>query len=65
MGLSRSIGKAPNGSLVLQLAAFQMCSLAEGIFGIDRNLASKGLEQGLGWVRIVDQLSCVLMKYGR
>jgi hypothetical protein len=64
MGLSSSIGKALDGSLVLQLAAFQMCSLEEGFFDIGRNLISKGLEQGLGWVRIVDQLGCVLMKYG-
>ena len=39
--------------------------MEEGFFSIGRNLASKGFEQGLGWVRIVDQLSSVLMKYGR
>jgi hypothetical protein len=39
-----------------------MRSLEENFFGVGRNLASEGLEQNLGWVRVIDQLSRVLMK---
>jgi hypothetical protein len=42
-----------------------MCSVEECFLGIGRDLASKGLEQSFGWVGIIDQLGCVLMKYGR
>jgi len=42
--MSRSVGKALGSSLVLQLAALQMCSLEENFFSIGRNLASQGLE---------------------
>jgi hypothetical protein len=31
-----------------------MCGLEEGFLGIGRNLASKGLQQNLGRVRIID-----------
>jgi len=64
-GLSSSIGKAPGGPLVLQLTALQMCGLEEDFFSIGRNLASEGLEQNLGRVRVIDQLSRVLMEESR
>jgi len=63
--LSSSIGKAPGGSLVLQLTTIQMCGLEEDFFDIGRNLASERLEQNFGWVRVVDQLSRVLMEESR
>jgi len=42
-----------------------MCGLEEDFFNIGRNLASEGLEQNLGRVRVIDQLSRVLMKESR
>ena len=42
-----------------------MRSLEEGFFSIGRNLASEGLEQNLGRVRVIDQLSRVLMEESR
>jgi len=61
-GLSGSIGKTPGGPLVLQLTTFQMCGLEKDFLGIGRNLASERLEQSLGWVRVIDQLCCILME---
>jgi len=65
LGLSSSVGKAPRSPLVLQLTALQMCSLEEDFFDIGWNLASESLEQNLGWVGVIDQLCCVLMKESR
>jgi hypothetical protein len=62
LGLSSSVGKAPRSPLVLQLTTLQMCSLEEDFFDIGWNLASESLEQNLGWVGVIDQLCCVLMK---
>jgi len=42
-----------------------MCGLEEDFFSIGRNLASEGLEQNFGQVRVIDQLSCVLMEESR
>jgi len=42
--MSRSVAKALNSFLVLQLMTLQMCSLEEDFFSIDRNLTSQGLE---------------------
>jgi len=42
-----------------------MRSLEEDFFNIGRDLASEGLEQNFGWVRVIDQLSRVLMEEGR
>jgi len=64
-GLSSSIGKTPSGPLVLQLTTLQMCGLEKDFFGIGRNLASEGLEQNLGRIRVINQLSRVLMEEGR
>ena len=64
LSLSSSIGKTLGSLLVLQLTALQMCSLEEDFFSIGRNLASEGLEQSLGRVRVIDQLGCILMKEG-
>jgi len=60
-----SIGKALSGLLVLELAALQVCSLEEDLFGVGRDLASKSFKQGLGWVGVINQLSCILMKQGQ
>jgi len=60
--MSGSIGKALSGLLVLELAALQMCSLEEDFFGVSRDLASERFKQGLGWVGVINQLSCILMK---
>jgi hypothetical protein len=64
-GLSSSIGKVRGGPLVLQLTTLQMCGLEEDFFGIGRNLASEGLEQSFGQVRVIDQLSSILMEESR
>jgi len=61
-GLSSSIGKAPGVPLVLQLTTLQMCGLEENFFSVGWNLASEGLEQNLGRVRVIDELSRVLME---
>jgi len=63
--MSRSIGKALGSFLVLQLMALQMCGLEEDFINISRNLASESLEQSLGRVRVIDQLSRVLMEESR
>jgi hypothetical protein len=42
-----------------------MCGLEEDFFGIGRNLASEGLEQSFGQVRVIDQLSSILMEESR
>ena len=42
-----------------------MCGLEDGFFSIGRDLASEGLEQNLGQVRVIDQLSRVLMEESR
>jgi len=60
-----SIGKALGGLLVLELAALQVCSLEKDLFGIGRNLASKSFKQSLGWIGVIDQLGCILMKQGQ
>jgi len=39
-----------------------MRNLEENFIGIGRNLASEGLEQNIGQVRAIDQLSRVLME---
>jgi hypothetical protein len=42
-----------------------MCGLEENFFSIGGNLASLGLEQSLGRVRVIDQLGRVLMEESR
>jgi hypothetical protein len=42
--MSGSIGKTLGSLLVLELAAFQVCSLEQDFFYIGWDLASKGLE---------------------
>jgi len=42
-----------------------MCGLEEDFLDIGRNMASEGLEQNFGWIRVVDQLSRVLMEESR
>jgi len=42
-----------------------MCGQEEGFFNIGRNLVSESLEQNLGRVRVINQLSYVLMEEGR
>jgi len=56
-----SIGKTLGSLLVLELTAFQVCSLEKNFFGIGLNLATKSLEQSFGWIGIVNQLSSVLV----
>ena len=56
-----SIGKRLGSLLVLELTAFQVCSLEKNLFGISWNLATKSLEQSFGWIGIVNQLSSVLV----
>jgi len=38
-----------------------VCSLKKSLLSIDRDLASESLKQGLGWIRDINQLSCILM----
>jgi len=38
--------------------------MKKDFFGIGRNLASEGLEQGLGRVGVINQLGYVLMEEG-
>jgi hypothetical protein len=59
--MSSSIGKTLGSLLVLELTAFQVCSLEKNLFGIGWNLAMKSLEESFGWIRIVNQLSSVLV----
>jgi hypothetical protein len=42
-----------------------VCSLKKDFLGIGKDLTSESLEQGLGRIGVVDQLSCVLMKEGQ
>jgi len=65
LSLSSSIGKAPRSPLVLQLTTLQMCGLEEDFFDIGWDLASENPEQNHGWVGVINQLCCVLMKEGR
>jgi len=60
--MSSSISEKLGSLLVLELAAFQVCSLKQDFFCIGWDLASKGLKQGFGWVRVIDQLSGILMQ---
>jgi hypothetical protein len=63
--VSSSIGKALGGLLVLELSTLQVSSLEKNLLGIGKDLASESLEQSLGWIGVVNQLDCVLMKVGR
>ena len=45
LGVGGSIGKTLGSLLVLKLAALQMRSLEEDLFGIGRDLAPEGFEQ--------------------
>jgi len=63
--MSGSIGKALSGLLVLELSTLQMCSFEKDLLGISRNLASQSFEQSLGWIGIINQLGCILMKQGQ
>jgi len=56
-----SIGKMLGNLLVLELTAFQVCSLEKNLLGIGWNLAMKSLEQSFGCIVIVNQLSSVLV----
>jgi len=56
-----SIGKTLGSLLVLELTALQLCSLEKNLSNIGWNLAAKGLEQGFGWIGIVNQLSSILV----
>jgi len=63
--MSSSIGKALSGLLILKLPTLQVSSLEEDLLGIGRNLACESLEQGLSWIRVINQLGRILMKEGR
>jgi len=63
--MSSSIGKALSGLLVLELSTLQVCSLEENLLGIGGDLASKNFEQSLGWIGVINQLGCILMKQGQ
>jgi hypothetical protein len=65
LGMGGSIGKALSGLSVLELVALQVCSFEKDFFGVGRDLASKSLKQSLGWIGVIDQLSCILMKQGQ
>ena len=60
--MSGSIGKALSGLLVQKLSTLQVCSLEEDLLGIGRDLASESLKQSLGWIGVINQLGCILMK---
>ena len=62
LGLGNSIGKALNSFLVLELVALQMGNMEKHLFGIGRDLTTKSLEDSFGRVRIIHQLSCVLLQ---
>jgi len=62
LSVSSSIGKTLGGLLILELAAFQVCSLKQDFFYIGWDLASKGLEQSFGWIRVIDQLGSILVQ---
>jgi hypothetical protein len=62
LGVSGSIGKTLGSLLVLELVPFQVCSLKQDFFCIGWDLAPKGLKQSFGRVRIIDQLSGILMQ---
>jgi len=63
--MSGSIGKALSGLLILELSPLQMCSLEKNLLGIDRDLASESFKQSLGWIGVINQLGCILMKQGQ
>jgi len=63
--MSGSIGKALSGLLVLKLSTLQVCSLEEDLLGIGRDLASESFKQSLGWIGVINQLGCILMKQGQ
>jgi len=65
LGVSGSIGKTLSSLLMLELATLQVCSLKYSFFCIGWDLAPKGLKQSFGWVRIIDQLSGILMQQSR
>jgi len=60
--MSGSIGKTLGSLLVLELAAFQVCSFKQSFFCIGSDLASKGLKQSFSWVRVIDQLGSILVQ---
>jgi len=60
--MSGSIGEALSGLSVLELSALQVSSFEENLLGIGRDLASESFEQNLGWVGVINQLGCILMK---
>jgi len=39
-----------------------VCSLEEDLLDIGRDLASESFKQSLGWIRVVNQLGCILMQ---
>jgi len=49
-----SIGKTLGSLLVLELMAFQVCSLEKNLFGIGWNLTTKSLEQSFDWIGIIN-----------
>jgi len=61
LGLGSSVSKALNNFLVLEVAALQMGNLEKYLFGIGRDLTMKSLEDSFGRVRVIYQLSCVLV----
>jgi len=56
-----SIGNTLGSLLVLELTALQVCSSEKNLLSIGWNLTTKSLEQGFGWVGVIDQLSGVLV----
>ena len=63
--MSGSIGEALSGLLVLELLALQVCTLEEDLLGITRDLASESFKRSLGWIGVINQLGCILMKQGQ
>jgi hypothetical protein len=63
LDVSSSVGKTLGGLLVLELAAFQVCSLKQDFFYIGWDLASKRLEQSFGRIRVIDHLGNILVQY--
>jgi len=61
LGLGSSVGKALKSLLVLELTTFQMGNLEEHLVSIGWNLIMEGLEDGLSWVRVIYQLSYILL----
>ena len=63
--MSGSIGKALGSFLILRLAALEVCSLKKSLLDIGRDLASESFKQSLGWIGVINQLGCILMKQGQ